>query len=144
MCHACKGQPCLPKTQFSGFLKRRLPGLVPVPFFRPSFWHSCVWGRGCPGTVPLHNLRVTLHERRRNQIIRLPKFMLNLVFQACYRVFEVFQDTWRSNKENPSVCWTANLSLSFQGLKLCEFVSRSHLVLICISFPSRSGLVSGC
>ena len=30
-------------------------------------------------------------------------------FSGVYLVFEVFQDTWHSKKENPSVCWYATL-----------------------------------
>ena len=49
-------------------------------------------------------------------------------FSGVYLVLEVFQDTWHSNKENPSVYWHPVLSLD--GLKLYKFVSRSDLVLI--------------
>ena len=34
----------------------------------------------------------------------------NLVLSGVHVVFEVFQDTWHSNKENPSVYWHATLS----------------------------------
>ena len=50
-------------------------------------------------------------------------------FSGVYIVFEVFQVTWRSNKESPSVYWTDTLVVSFNGLKSCKFVSRSDLVL---------------
>ena len=47
-----------------------------------------------------------------------------------YLVFEVFQDTWRSNKENPSVYWGATLSCPLLASNLYKFVSCSDLVLI--------------
>ena len=39
----------------------------------------------------------------------LPKFM-PISFSGAHLVFEVFQDTWHFNKENPSVYWIASLS----------------------------------
>ena len=36
----------------------------------------------------------------------LPKF-LPISFLGVYLVFEVFRDTWHSNKKNPSVYWNA-------------------------------------
>ena len=62
-------------------------------------------------------------------------------FFSVYLVFEVFQDAWRSNKENPCILECCPV-LSFHGLKLCKFVSRSDLILISfwvltIFIPSR-------
>ena len=50
-------------------------------------------------------------------------------FSGVYLVFEVFQDIWHSNKENPSVILACYPVLSLDGLKLCKSVSRSDLVL---------------
>ena len=49
-------------------------------------------------------------------------------FSGVYLVFEVFQDTWRSNKDNPSVCWHVTLS--------CPFMASNYvnLYLVPISF----------
>ena len=52
-------------------------------------------------------------------------------FSGMYLVFEVFQDTWHSNKENPS----ENPVWSLNGLKLCKLAFRSDLVLI--SLPGK-------
>ena len=52
-----------------------------------------------------------------------------------YLVFEVFQETWHSNKENPSVCWHATLSYPLLAS------NYAHLYLVPISFCSRSDLV---
>ena len=53
-------------------------------------------------------------------------------FSGVYLVLEVFQDTWRSNKENRSACWKLECCpvWSLHGLKLCKSVSRSDLVPI--------------
>ena len=45
-------------------------------------------------------------------------------FRRVSLVFEVFQDTWHTNKENPSVYWHATLS--------CPLIGR--IMQICISF----------
>ena len=50
-----------------------------------------------------------------------------------YLVFEVFQDTWCSNKENPSVYWGATLSCPLMAS------NDSNSYLAPISFWSRSG-----
>ena len=53
-------------------------------------------------------------------------------FSGTYLVFQIFQDTWRSNKENPSVHWGANLSsplLDSNYAIRISFRSRSDLVL---------------
>ena len=55
------------------------------------------------------------------------KFMPISFFRRASR-FEVFQDTWRFNEENPSKP-ECQPSLSLNSLKLCKFVSRSDLVL---------------
>ena len=52
-------------------------------------------------------------------------------FSGVYLVFEVFQDTWRSNKQNPSVYWNA----------ACLVPSWPQIMQIRISFRSRSDLV---
>ena len=52
-------------------------------------------------------------------------------FSGVYLVVEVFQDTWRSNEENPSAYWRETLS--------CPLMASNYK--ICISFRSRSGLV---
>ena len=57
-------------------LGRNVPsGLVPGTFFRCILGHSwslpCGRGRGAPGTVPLHNLRVTSHSLHQDVSLRL-------------------------------------------------------------------------
>ena len=47
-------------------------------------------------------------------------------FSDVYLVFEVFHDTWCSNKENPRVYWIATLSYPF----LASNYAYSYLVLI--------------
>ena len=61
----------------------------------------------------------------------LPKLM-PISFSGVHLIFEVFQDTWRSNKGNPSAYWNAALS--------CPFI-WPQTMQICISFRSRSDLV---
>ena len=53
------------------------------------------------------------------------------MLQACISFFEVFQDAWRSKKENPNACWNATLSSP----------SWAQIMRIRISFWSRSDLV---
>ena len=55
-------------------------------------------------------------------------------FSDVHLVFEVFQDTWRSNKGNPSAYWSATLS--------CPFMASNYAnsYLVPISFRSRSDL----
>ena len=50
----------------------------------------------------------------------------NLVFSGVYLVFEVFQDTWRSNNNNPGAYWNAALSCPF----MASNYANSHLVPI--------------
>ena len=53
-------------------------------------------------------------------------------FSGVYLVFEVFQDAWRSNRENPSVHWGATLSCPLMASNMqirISFRSRSDLVL---------------
>ena len=57
----------------------------------------------------------------------LPKFM-PISFSGVYLVFEMFQDTWRSNKDNPGVYWNATLSCPFMP-QIMQIHSRSDLVL---------------
>ena len=54
-------------------------------------------------------------------------------FSGVYLVFEVFQDTLQSNKENPSVYWHATLS--------CPLMASNcaNVYVVLISFRSRSG-----
>ena len=59
----------------------------------------------------------------------LPKFMTTSFFRRVSRVFEVFQDTWRSNKKILVCILTRYPVLSLDRLKLCNFVSRSDLAL---------------
>ena len=47
-------------------------------------------------------------------------------FSGVYLVFEVFQDSWCSNKENPSAHWNAALSCPF----MASAHGNSYLVLI--------------
>ena len=54
-------------------------------------------------------------------------------FSGVYLDFQVFQDTWRSSKENPSAYWNAALSCPFKASNY----ANSYLVRI--SFWSRSG-----
>ena len=71
--------------------------------------------------------------------ILLPKFM-PISFSGVCLVFEVFQDTWRSNKENPS-CRSRSVLISFWMLTIpWIFYPIRYLVLpACISFCSVSG-----
>ena len=65
-----------------------------------------------------------------------------------YLVFEVLQDTWCSNKENPSAYWNAALSCAFMASNYANSLDADHalegfflsdLVLqACISFCSVS------
>ena len=54
-------------------------------------------------------------------------------FSGVYLVFEVFQDAWHSNKENPSVYWHAILSCPLMASDYANWYR------ILISFRSRSG-----
>ena len=45
-------------------------------------------------------------------------------------VFEVTQDTWHSNKANPSVSWSSSLSCPLMASDCANFVSHSDLTLI--------------
>ena len=55
----------------------------------------------------------------------LPKFM-PILFSGVHLVFEVFQDAWSSNKENPSVYWGATPSCPF----MASNYANSYLVPI--------------
>ena len=66
-----------------------------------------------------------MNEQRRKFISNIHA---NLVFR-CESRFEVFQDTWHSNREDPSVSLACLPVLSLDALKLCRFLSRSDLVL---------------
>ena len=77
---------------------------------------------GPPSQGSIKRLVVCIYERRRKFITKI-----DAISGMCL-VLEVFQDTWRSNKENPSVYWGATLSSPLMALKLCKFVARSDLV----------------
>ena len=68
----------------------------------------------------------------------LPKFM-PISFSGVYLVFEVFQDAWRSNKENPSVYWNATLPCPFMASNYANWylvpISFWMLTMPCIFYP---------
>ena len=73
----------------------------------------------------------TVDERQRKSIT---KFLPISFFKRVSR-FRGVQDSWRSNKENPSVHYT--------GMLPCLAPCWPQIIQICISFRSRSDLVLG-
>ena len=104
----------------------------------PLDWNFCVLtNRPAPAFGPELGFWLLYCTWLRSTCERLQEFitwiLANLVFSGVYLVFKVFQDAWRSNKENPN--WNATLSCPFiHGFKLCRFVSGSDLVLILLYF----------
>ena len=58
----------------------------------------------------------------------ITKIHANLVFWAMYLVFEVFQDIWHIDMENPNVFWNSTLSCPSMASKY------ANLYLVPISF----------
>ena len=104
-------------------------------FLRTS--QSTLWGLGFQyfiGLCPAHNKHEQKRQRRTEN--KPQTYYWNSCrsrFSGVYLVFEVFQDTWHSNKENPGVYWNATLS--------CPVMASNYakLYLVPISIWSHSG-----
>ena len=93
------------------------------------------WGVGYARLAPKYPIPCVKARAQRRKLV-ITKIMPSLFFRRASHLFEVFQDTWRSKKENPSVYWNAALSCpliigpNYAYIYIYTYIYGAHLNLV--------------